>query len=206
MDLMFTTLGIILSFIGFFICLSVHEASHALIADRLGDPTSKLSGRLSLNPLSHIDLFGTVLVPLLLILSGAPVFGWAKPVMVDIRNFKNPPRDNFLTALAGPVSNFLFAVVLAFILRFIASDSLPYALIANLVIINIALGIFNLVPIPPLDGSKVWHLLLPDESYFALERMGPVILIAFIIFINFSGGSFFNLISQTANALIRLFA
>lgn len=205
MDLSFSALGIILSFIGFFICLSVHEASHALIADRLGDPTSKLSGRLSLNPLAHIDLFGTVLVPLLLILSGAPVFGWAKPVMVDIRNFKNPPRDNFLTALAGPFSNFLFAILLAFVLGLITSGSLLYALIANLVIINVALGIFNLIPIPPLDGSKVWHLILPDESYYALERMGPVILIAFIIFINYSGGSFFNLISQTANALILLF-
>ncbi len=206
MDLTLTALGIILIFIGFFICLSVHEASHALIADRLGDPTSKHSGRLSLNPLAHIDPFGTVILPLLLILSGAPVFGWAKPVMVDIGNFKNPARDNFLTALAGPASNFLFALVLAFALRFIAINSLPYALIANLVIINIALGIFNLVPIPPLDGSKVWYLLLPDESYFALERMGPIILIAFIIFINFSGGSFFNLISQTANSLIRLFS
>lgn len=206
MDLISSIPGIILLFIGFFICLSVHEASHAFIADKLGDPTSKLQGRLSLNPLAHIDLFGTVLIPLLLIVTTGIAFGWAKPVMVDFRNFKNPPRDNFLTALAGPISNFLFAVILAFVMRFIAFDSLPYALIANLVIINVALGIFNLVPIPPLDGSKVWHLLLPDESYFALERMGPILLIAFIIFLNFSGSSFFNIIPVVANALIGLFA
>ena len=206
MELGFSLAGIILSFIGFFICLSVHEAAHALVADRLGDPTSKLEGRLSLNPLSHIDLFGTIIVPLLLILSGAPAFGWAKPVMVDIRNFKNPPRDNFLTALAGPISNFLFAIIISLILNFIPSASFAYILLVNLVVINVALGIFNLVPIPPLDGSKVWHLILSDESYFTLERMGPIILIAFIVFINFSGSSFFSLIQTTALGLIKLFS
>jgi len=206
MDLTYSAIGIVLSFIGFFICLSVHEASHAFMADKLGDPTSKMQGRLSLNPLAHIDLFGTVLVPLLLIISGAPAFGWAKPVMVDIRNFKNPPRDNFLTALAGPISNFIFAFIIALGLRFVPSSGLAYALLSNLVVINVALGLFNLVPIPPLDGSKVWHLLLPTESYFTLERMGPIILIAFIIFINISGGSFFNFIFSLANAIINLFA
>lgn len=206
MDISLGIIGIILSFIGFFICLTVHEASHAFVADKLGDPTSKLQGRLSLNPLAHIDPFGTIIIPLLLILSGAPAFGWAKPVMVDIRNFKKPPRDNFLTAIAGPISNFVFAFVLALILRFIPGESIWFLLLANLVMINVALGIFNLVPIPPLDGSKIWHLFLSDESYFTLNQMGPIILIAFIIFINFSGTSFFTFIQTVALSIINIFS
>jgi len=206
MDLTYSAAGIILSFIGFFICLSVHEASHALIAYKLGDPTSKMEGRLSLNPLAHIDPFGTVIVPLLLILTHAPAFGWAKPVMVDIRNFRNPRRDNFLTAIAGPISNFIFAALLSILMRFFPSSSLVFAIFSNLVVINIALGIFNLVPIPPLDGSKVWYLFLSDESYFALERMGIFLLVAFIFFINFAGGGFFNFIFNVANSFISFFS
>lgn len=203
MDITSSAVGIILSFIGFFICLSVHEASHAFVADKLGDPTSKIHGRLSLNPLAHIDLLGTVIVPLFLILSHAPVFGWAKPVIVDIRNFKNPRIGNLLTALAGPASNFIFAIILALAMKLMPSGSLIFALFGNLVLINIVLGIFNLVPVPPLDGSKIWYLILSDESYFTLERMGPFILFAFIIFINFSGVGFFNFIFNLANSLIN---
>ena len=197
---MISIIAVILTFIGFFICLSVHEAAHAFVSDKLGDPTSKHMGRLTLNPLAHIDPIGTVIVPVLLIISGLPAFGWAKPVMVDPRNFNHPARDNFFTALAGPISNILFALVIVLIIKLIPALSF----LTILVQINIILALFNLIPVPPLDGSKVWHLMLSDESYYTLERMGPFILIAFIIFINSYGSSIFNFIDTVSNLFLKL--
>ncbi|MFH1854969.1 MAG: site-2 protease family protein [bacterium] len=191
---------LILTFIAFFICLSVHEAAHSFIADKLGDPTSKHEGRLSLNPLRHIDLFGTILLPLFLIISGLPAFGWAKPVMVNIYNFKNPARDHFLTALSGPASNLIFAVILGVIVGLIPSLSFLTILIR----INVILALFNLLPIPPLDGSKIWHLVLSEESYFNLERYGPFILIAFLLLFGSGADFLFNLGDSLSNAIIHL--
>jgi len=192
--------GLLLSFIGFFICLSAHEAAHAYVADKLGDPTAKYLGRMTLNPLAHIDIIGTVIVPVFLIISGLPAFGWAKPVLIDIRNFRNPRLGNFLTALAGPLANLIFALILVITIKIIPAASFLILLVR----INIILAIFNLIPIPPLDGSKVWNLILPWESYLTLERIGPFILIAFLAFSNYGGGAIFTLADRISNFLLNV--
>ena len=186
----------ILAFVTFLLALSVHEAAHSFIALRLGDPTSKFDGRLSLNPLAHIDIYGTIIIPIILILSGVPAFGWAKPVMVDIRNFKNPPKDNFLTAIAGPASNILFALVLYGIIRLIGISALEATFFGTLLVylskINIVLAIFNLTPIPPFDGGKIWHLILGTEEYMKLESLSLYFLgIIFVLYFFFSINIFF---------------
>lgn len=201
MDIALGFVTLVLAFVGFYISLSVHEASHALVANKLGDPTSKAMGRLTLNPLAHIDLFGTVIIPLFLMFTGFPAFGWAKPVMVNIANFKNPRRDNYLTALSGPASNLIFAFILSLIARLLPS----IGFLTTLIEINVVLAVFNLLPIPPLDGSKIWHLVLSDESYFTLERYGPIILVAFLIFSGSAGNFIFSLVYSISNFLIHGF-
>jgi len=194
-------MDLITGFIAFFIALSVHEASHAFASDKLGDPTAKAMGRLTLNPLAHIDLFGTILLPIILLFSsgGAIAFGYAKPVMVNIYNFRRPSRDNFLTAIAGPVSNLLFALILSLIIRALPSVSFLIILLQ----VNVVLAVFNLLPIPPLDGSKVWHLILSDENYLTLERYGPFILIAMLLFSASTGNFLLNIVSTISNFLIQ---
>lgn len=194
----------IISLLIFFIALSIHEASHAFIAYKFGDPTAKLEGRMSLNPLAHIDLYGTILVPLILAFSGGPVFGWAKPVMIDPRNLTNYKRDNFFIALAGPVSNLLAAILIAFVLKFVPQDTSAGVIMYIFILINITLAVFNLIPIPPLDGSKVWGLFLSDDNYFTLERMGPFILLAVILFSYSSGNFLLNFVSIVTNRLLGI--
>jgi Zn-dependent protease len=185
---------VILSFVVILFSLSVHEASHAFIADRLGDSTAKDLGRISLNPLIHIDLFGTVILPLLLALSGAGVFGWAKPVPVNPNNFRHPLRDDALVALAGPMSNLALAIISALLLRLFigqgqsidatAFQSFITLLLYYLIQINVFLAIFNLIPIPPLDGSGIIRALLPYKWlvwYVQIERYGFVILLVFVM-------------------------
>src|SRR5271166_2882286 len=180
----------------FAIC--VHESAHAWMANRLGDPTAKMLGRISLNPIVHIDPFGTIIMPLLLILVGFPPFGWAKPTPVDTRNFKNLVRDDILTAVAGPVSNFLTAflsvIALAIILHgsnagtgqnFRGADIAgPLAKLFYLAMwINVVLGVFNLIPLPPLDGSHVIRHFLSYDAVRIYDRIGyfGLIVVMFIL-------------------------
>ena len=164
------------------LCLTVHETCHGLAAYALGDPTAKSMHRLSLNPLHHIDWFGLAMM-------FAAGFGWAKPVPVDPRYFKKPKQGMAVTALAGPASNFLLAVLLILISKAIYLYA-PYTAVWDAVFtfclytaapLSIGLGLFNLLPIPPLDGSKVLGVLLPDEAYSKLmryERYGILLLLA----------------------------
>ncbi len=172
--------------------ITVHEVAHGWVAKKYGDNTASMLGRLTLNPVKHIDLFGTLIIPGLLLLSGTGfIFGWAKPVPVDARNFKNPRRDMAIVALAGPVANLLMAIAWALIARLgvmmypqAEAVGLPliYTGIAG-ISINIVLALVNLLPIPPLDGSRVLTGILPGYwawQYNRLERFGFVILLVLL--------------------------
>ena len=170
----------LLRVLGVFLCLTVHETCHGLAAYALGDPTAKREHRLSLNPLHHIDWFG--LAAMLLV-----GFGWAKPVPVDMRYFKKPKQGMAITALAGPVSNVLLALVFLFLygLLYRALYSVQFLLdmIWLTAYISLALAIFNIIPISPLDGSKVLFALLPDAAYAKLmryERYGMILLLVLV--------------------------
>ena len=169
----------------------IHEVSHGFVADRLGDPTARLLGRLTLNPVKHIDPFGSIILPLLLsLVPGGFVFGWAKPVPYNPLNLKRPERDAALIAAAGPLSNLFIALVFGLLVRLGVGLGIPGvsgALFVNLaalvVLVNVSLAIFNLVPIPPLDGSKILAVFLPRTAapaWMALERYGFFILIFYI--------------------------
>ncbi|MBQ5330886.1 MAG: site-2 protease family protein [Oscillospiraceae bacterium] len=178
----FSVLQLLVHAIVLFTALPVHECSHALAAVKLGDPTPKNQGRLTLNPFAHLTLWGTVMM----ILAG---FGWGKPVMVNPNNFKNPKRDNALVALAGPVSNLLMAylsmVVYKIILYTVGSTSDTFYYVALVfylaTFINISLAVFNLLPIPPLDGGKIFGAVLPEKVYFGVMRYEQFIIIAVIV-------------------------
>ncbi len=153
--------------------LTVHEAAHAWTADRLGDPTARLLGRVSLNPLVHIDPIGTVLLPLLAAISNLPIIGWAKPVPVDTSRLSHPQRDFMFIAAAGPLSNILLAVLGAAAVAATATPSYGSSPLLQFVEINIMLAMFNLVPIPPLDGGNVLAGLLPPAAADGFNRLRP---------------------------------
>ena len=188
------------------LCLTVHETCHGLAAYALGDPTAKRQHRLSLNPLHHIDWFGLAAMLLL-------GFGWAKPVPVDMRYFKHPKRGMALTALAGPVSNLVLAVILMLGARLIldfSPDSAAWGWVYVFLMVSaqlsIGLGVFNLLPISPLDGSKVLFAVLPDEQYEKLmyyERYGVLVLYA-LIFFGALDGFLGNAVGAVYNALVNL--
>lgn len=191
-----------------FLCLTVHETCHGLAAYALGDPTAKCMHRLSLNPLRHIDWFGF----LMMFTVG---FGWAKPVPVDPRYFKKPKQGMALTALAGPVSNFILAVLALAVGKGIYLYT-PYTPAWNMAFefflytlapLSLGLGLFNLLPIPPLDGSKVVGAFLPDQAYFTLmryERYGMIVLLL-LSFTNVSGRFISSAINGVYAMLINLF-
>ncbi|MGD7035083.1 site-2 protease family protein [Methylotuvimicrobium buryatense] len=167
--------------------ITVHEAAHGWVAKKYGDNTAKMLGRLTLNPLKHIDPVGTILLPGILLLTGTGfIFGWARPVPVDARNFKNPRQDMAIVALAGPVSNLLMAVGWALIARVGVMINVEFMTLPMIywgiagISINLVLALINLIPIPPLDGSRVVSGILPNRwawQYNKLERYGFLILL-----------------------------
>jgi len=169
--------------------ITVHEVAHGWVAKKLGDPTAMMLGRLTLNPIKHIDLIGTVVVPVVLLLLGGFIFGWAKPVPVTWENLKNPRRDMALVALAGPLSNLLMAIAWALLMKLGVMLGGDYRWLAWPLIymggagiaINAILMLLNLLPIPPLDGSRVLMGLLPGPWAWKLSRIEPYGLIIMIL-------------------------
>jgi Zn-dependent protease len=177
--------AVAISFGVLLLSLTIHEAAHAWTADKLGDPTARALGRVSLNPLVHIDWIGTVLLPIIAAVSHLPLIGWAKPVPVALRNLRHPRRDFMIVAAAGPISNLLQAVAYALVLRLVwspGSGDGPGLLASTLFLglqINLLLAFFNLIPVPPLDGGNVLLGLLPPglaAPYAQLRQYGFIIL------------------------------
>jgi Zn-dependent protease len=199
----FSTIEIIFQIIAFLFAISIHESAHAWSAYQLGDDTASLLGRVSLNPIRHIDLLGTIVMPLMAALTNVPLLGWAKPTPVNLLRLKNRFRDNALIAAAGPASNFVVAVVaviLLLVLRSVSSEAAQAVfdiavyrrldigdsvmtpvvlLLYSFMIVNVLLGVFNLFPVPPLDGSHVLEAILPEgmrETYASIGTYGTLIL------------------------------
>lgn len=178
------TLLTLLFLLPLFFSIILHEIAHGYVAFRLGDPTAHTMGRLTLNPIKHVSLVGSILVPGFLFLTHSPfLFGWAKPVPVDPRNFKSPVGGMAWVAIAGPLTNFSIAAILALVLRLIPSSGLFAELLQMIIAMNLVLAMFNLVPVPPLDGSRILAAVLPKplaKVYGKLERFG-LILVALLL-------------------------
>jgi Zn-dependent protease len=211
-------IDIVFKLIAFLFAISVHESAHAWMANLRGDPTARMLGRISLNPIKHIDPVGTLLLPAVAMFLHAPVIGWAKPTPVDPRNFKNPVLDDILTAVVGPISNFVIAIGAVLILSavklvspagreivsgisqgFVATDAdsflVPLCLLFyELMFINVLLGVFNLIPVPPLDGSHVIRHLLPAGALRVYDTVGTFGLFILV----FWGGRFLNMLIAPA--------
>jgi Zn-dependent protease len=202
---------IIFQIIAFLFAISVHESAHAWMANLRGDPTARMLGRITLNPIKHIDPIGTVLLPLVAAFTGIPMLGWAKPTPVNPRNFRNPVLDDVLTSIVGPISNFAVAcsaTTALLIVKFssgigrqvidqvvgpipLRSQSILVplcVLLYELMVINIVLGVFNLIPVPPLDGSHVLRHFLPEPLRRAYDMLGMFGLLILVYF----GGNFLS--------------
>jgi len=191
--------------LGLAIAIILHEVAHGYVALWLGDPTAKYAGRLTFNPLAHVDLWGTVLIPLFLIISGAGfVFGWAKPVPVNYYNLRHGKYGPAMVALAGPATNFVILVIMGLAARLSpVGTALPF-LFGTIAMVNAVLMMFNLIPIPPLDGSKILYMFLDDRPDVIqwLERYGFFLLIALLIL---GSGILSSLVFQPALQLTRFF-
>jgi Zn-dependent protease len=207
-------IDIVFKLIAFLFAISVHESAHAWMANLRGDPTARMLGRISLNPIKHIDPVGTLLLPAVAMFFHAPVIGWAKPTPVDPRNFKNPVLDDILTSVVGPISNFVVAIGAVFALALVklvsplgnqivsqgfATDTdsflLPLCLLMyELMVINVVLGVFNLIPVPPLDGSHVVRHLLPAGALRIYDSVGMFGLFILV----FWGSRFLNMLISPA--------
>lgn len=190
----------IINAIAFIIALTIHEFSHAYVADKLGDPTPRSYGRLTLNPLAHLDLLGTLAI----IFIG---FGWAKPVPFDPYNLRNPKQDSMLIALAGPASNLILAIILSLVIKIIPptiiSDILLYIMMGN-----IGIAIFNIIPVFPLDGEKILTGLLPDslatEFQNIMRQYGTIILVLMLLPIAGGTSPIIALISPIISFVVKL--
>ena len=190
---------IVISIIPILLAVILHEVSHGFVANKLGDPTAKMMGRLTLNPISHIDPFGTILMPLFLyaVTNGQFVFGYAKPVPINPVNFKNPKRDMAISAAAGPVTNLLLAAASVLLVKHMIiplSTVVPSSVIGTILkplvlmleaslFINVILAVFNMIPMPPLDGGRVLMGLLPYKQAMALGRLEPFGFIIVIVLV-----------------------
>jgi len=195
------------------IAITFHEVSHGYVAYRLGDPTAKMLGRLTLNPLAHIDLFGTIILPLLMFATMGFAFGYAKPVPINPMNFKNPRKGMALSAIAGPVTNIVLALASAILLKLVlapiaslspdmAKETLmkPLLMIFSAsVAVNIVLATFNMIPIPPLDGGRVLTGLLPSKQALFIDKIEPFGIIIVLVLINTSPANLF------LNRIIKFF-
>jgi len=171
-----------ISAIPILLAIILHEVSHGWVADRLGDSTARYSGRITLNPAAHIDVFGTIILPLVLLISGGFMFGYAKPVPINPYNLRNPRRDIIWISLAGILTNLALAAVSGMLFRLVAAASpgswsliaIPLAMMLRVsVMINLILAVFNAIPIPPLDGSRVLAHLLPPEQAAVFSKLEP---------------------------------
>jgi Zn-dependent protease len=200
MDFMDTMAKVMMIYVPFLFALCFHEYAHGWVAKKLGDPTAEMLGRVSMNPLVHIDLFGTVIFPLMAVLGPSPLFfGWAKPVPVSVNNLKDPKKDMFWIALAGPASNFFLAVV-GFIILGLRNhmgldaemNRLILEVVQTFIFFNLFLAVFNLIPVHPLDGGKIIARFLPIRANLWLEDNASMIsmaLFGLIMFSAFTGGS-----------------
>ena len=208
--------------IAFLFAISVHESAHAWMANRCGDPTARMLGRVTLNPIKHIDVIGTILLPAICIYQGYPVIGWAKPTPVEPKNFRDPVRDEILTAIVGPISNFLVAACATILLLAIKlTSSFGGQVVSNLsngrisaesssivvpisllfyqfLIINVILAVFNLIPLPPLDGSHVIRHLLPEKALRVYDMVGWIGLLVLV----FRGG---EMLTRLLNPVLFVF-